>query len=224
MTALDSGYISEREKTILSQLDAVKRAHKEAYESGDQEKLFSLQEKLSALTLAKSQVLQAKNKQKRVQQQAQQQPQQVDPAQQPAQQQVAPDPKAEAWAAKNEWFGEDSVMTASVFAIHNQLQAEGIDGNNENYYTELDKRVQENFPHKFPENSRLQGTQTASTVNVGGSQVASATSSASRSNKQGRSLSVKLTPSMLAIAKRLRVSPEDYAKQYAKLEGKNYGR
>ena len=128
--------------------------------------------------------------------------QQQQAQQQPVPQQAQPDPRAMAWKDKNTWFGEDKIMTAAAFALHNQLtEEEGFDPNTEEYYSEVDKRIRSEFPHKF---------QTAK-KSGGGSQVASASSSASRSNKQGRR-SVKLSHSQVAIAKKLGVPLEEYAK------------
>jgi hypothetical protein len=134
------------------------------------------------------------------QQQVQGQPQQQ-PA--PQQQQAAPtpDPKAEAWAEKNEWFGNDEVMTYAVFGIHRKMvQEEGIDPNGEEYYSEVDRRMRVEFPHKFKAKQS------------GGAQVAPAGASATRSTAKTGRRSVKLSPSQIAMAKRLNVPLEEYAK------------
>ena len=124
---------------------------------------------------------------------------------QPSQQQPKqpkPDPRAEQWASENEWFGQDKIMTTAAFTLHNQLtQEEGFDVNTEEYYTAIDSRMRTEFPHKF---------QKPTAKKTGGVQVASAGNSASR-NKQGRR-TVKLTPSQVAIAKKLGVPLEEYAK------------
>jgi len=115
--------------------------------------------------------------------------------------QPRPDPKAEAWGAKNKWFGSDTAMTYTAFDIHNKLEAEGYDPQSDEYYAEIDKRIRLEFPHKFVTN-----TNTVTTKPV--QQVAAAT----RSTKTGRK-TIRLTPSEVAIAKKLGVSLEDYAKQ-----------
>ena len=113
------------------------------------------------------------------------------------------DPRAEAWGAQNKWFGSDTAMTYTAFDIHNKLEAEGYDVNSDEYYAEIDKRIRLEFPHKFATNdSKVE--QTTKPVQ----QVAAAT----RSTKTGRK-TVRLTPSEVAIAKKLGVSLEDYAKQ-----------
>ena len=206
MQALDTGYLSEYGTRLQSQTEAAKRAYKEAYDAGDSDKMVEAQQALSNIAVETQRYNTAKV---RAEQQAkarvaqQQQPVQQQPVQQqPVQQQAQPDPRAMAWKDKNTWFGEDKIMTAAAFALHNQLtEEEGFDPYTEEYYSEVDKRIRSEFPHKF---------QTAK-KSGGGSQVASASSSASRSNKQGRR-SVKLSHSQVAIAKKLGVPLEEYAK------------
>ena len=206
MQALDTGYLSEYGTRLQSQTDAAKRAYKEAYEAGDTDRMLEAQQALANIAIETQRYNTAKTRaeqQAKMQVQRQEQPvQQQQVAQQPQQQQPQPDPRAQSWAEKNDWFGQDKVMTASAFAIHQQLvEEEGFDPQTDEYYTEVDKRIRSEFPHKF---------QTAK-KSGGGSQVASAGNSASRSNKQGRR-SVKLTHSQVAIAKKLGVPLEEYAK------------
>ena len=206
MQALDTGYLSEYGTRLQSQTDAAKRAYKEAYEAGDTDRMLEAQQALSNIAIETQRYNTAKTRaeqQAKMQVQRQEQPvQQQQVAQQPQQPQPQPDPRAQSWAEKNDWFGQDKVMTASAFAIHQQLvEEEGFDPQTDEYYTEVDRRIRSEFPHKF---------QTAK-KSGGGSQVASAGNSASRSNKQGRR-SVKLTHSQVAIAKKLGVPLEEYAK------------
>ena len=121
--------------------------------------------------------------------------------QQPTQQNV--DPRAESWGAKNKWFGSDTAMTYTAFDIHNKLEAEGYDANSDEYYAEIDKRIRLEFPHKFDTttDTKAQTTKPVQTV-----------AAATRSTKTGRK-TISLTPSEVAIAKKLGVSLEDYAKQ-----------
>ena len=202
--ALDTGYLSEYGTRIESQTDAAKRAYKEAYEAGDTDRMLEAQQALSniAIETQRYNTAKARAEQAKVQVQQQQQ-QQQQPVQQPVQQQQQQaDPRAQDWATKNDWFGKDKVMTAAAFALHSQLtDDEGFDPSSDEYYTEVDRRIRAEFPHKF---------QTAK-KSGGGSQVASAGNSASRSTKQGRR-SVKLTHSQVAIAKKLGVPLEEYAK------------
>lgn len=201
---LDSGYLNEYNNRLQSQEAAAKQMYKQAYESGDADKMIEAQELISKLAVEKQRYTAAKS---RAESQAKVEVEraQATPQQQPAPQQqpqAKPDPRAEAWAEKNEWFGNDRVMTTAAFAIHQQLvEDEGFDPMTDEYYTEIDSRIRTEFPHKF---------QTAK-KSGGGSQVASASSSASRSSKQGRR-SVKLSHSQVAIAKKLGVPLEEYAK------------
>jgi hypothetical protein len=206
MQQLDTGYLSEYGTRLQTQTEAAKRAYKEAYEAGDPDRMAEAQMAMSNLAIEQQRYNNAKaraDQDQRLQTQRAQAPQQqaapAAPASQP--QQAKPDPKAQGWAQKNTWFGEDRVMTTAAFAIHQGLiEDEGFDPQSDEYYTELDKRMRREFPHKFQ--SQKSG---------GGTQVASAGSSASRSTKQGRR-TVKLTPSQVAIAKKLNVPLEEYAK------------
>lgn len=196
---LDRGYVQEYGNRLNIEMSAAKIAYKDAADRGDSDKQLEAQEKLSRLNSEMERHRQAKARVERE-------------AKQPVQQQAAPvaapppppkpDPKAEAWAQKNEWFGSDRMLTSATYAIHATLiEDEGFDPGSDEYYTEIDRRLRVEFPHKF---------QTAKKTGER-SQVASAASSASRSTKSGRR-SVKLTPSQVAISKSLGVPLEEYAK------------
>ena len=115
---------------------------------------------------------------------------------------INPDPKAEAWASQNPWFGTDKAMTYTAFEIHKDLtEKEGYDPNSNEYYAEVDRRIKVDFPHKFGNTNTKQSTTPVQTV-----------ASASRSVKPGRK-TVRLTSSQVAIAKKLGVPLEEYAKQ-----------
>lgn len=207
--SLDSGYLNEYGNRLESQTVSAKQLYKEAHESGDTDKMLEAQELISKIAVEKQRYASAKTKaeqQAKLQVQRQQEQPQVQPQAQPQAQaqpqQAPPDPKAQAWAEKNAWFGDDRVMTMAAFAINQQLiEEEGFDPQTDEYYTAIDSRIRREFPHKF-ETPKKSG---------GGSQVASAGNSASRSTKQGRR-SVKLTHSQVAIAKKLGVPLEEYAK------------
>jgi hypothetical protein len=207
--SLDSGYLNEYGNRLESQTLSAKQLYKEAHESGDADKMLEAQELISKIAVEKQRYVSAKAKaeqQAKLQVQRQQEQPQAQPQAQPKAQaqpqQAPPDPKAQAWAGKNKWFGEDRVMTMAAFAINQQLiDEEGFDPQSDEYYTAIDSRIRSEFPHKF-ESAKKSG---------GGSQVASAGNSASRSTKQGRR-SVKLTHSQVAIAKKLGVPLEEYAK------------
>ena len=198
LSALDQSYTSEFGTRVDSQIESAKQAYQKAYDDGDAEAMFEAQKNLSKLALDQAQLEQAKRRQEKAEQVTETQP-----AAQPAAQPQPPDPKAEAWAQKNEWFGADQTMTYAAFGVHRQLiEDEGFDPQSDEYYNELDNRMRKEFPHKFA----------APTKNDTGPRVASAESTASRSKSTKGRRTVKLTPSQIAIAKRLNVPLEEYAK------------
>lgn len=207
MEKLDSGYLNEYGARIESQIGTARKAYKDAYDAGDTDAMIEAQEALARVTTEKDRYDMAKRRadQQRearpAPEQWQQAPQPLQQAPQPQPQAPQPDPKAQDWAERNEWFGQDEVMTYAAFGIHRKLvEEEGFDPAGEEYYKEIDRRMRTEFPQKF-------AAKKSSTK----SQVASAGSSASRTTKQGRR-SVKLSPSQIAIAKRLNVPLEEYAK------------
>ena len=194
LSALDQSYTSEFGTRVDSQIESAKQAYQKAYDDGDAEAMFEAQKNLSKLALDQAQLEQAKRRQEKAEQVTETQP---------AAQPQPPDPKAEAWAQKNEWFGADQTMTYAAFGVHRQLiEDEGFDPQSDEYYNELDNRMRKEFPHKFA----------APTKNDTGPRVASAESTASRSKSTKGRRTVKLTPSQIAIAKRLNVPLEEYAK------------
>lgn len=196
---LDTSLINEYENRVKTQQQLVVDKYKAAVESGDVDAQIEAQKALSALTVEEERIRVVKN---RPQPQPVQQPV---PQQAPQQRAPArPDPRAEAWAERNEWFGQDKAMTATAFVIHSQLvEEEGYDPTSDDYYSELDKRIQSEFPQKFKR------------------QVAEAPASVASARPTGRSDSnpkqVKLTRSQIEIARKLGVSVKDYARQLQKL-------
>ena len=195
---LDTGYVAEYGTRLQAQAEQAKKLYTDAYAAGDAAKMAEAQQAMAAIAVEQQNYNTAKM---RLDQQAkaQVQPQ----AQQPqAQQPAKVDPRAQQWADENSWFGKDQIMTTATFTIHNMLtNEEGFDANSEEYYSEIDKRIRAEFPHKFQTKKKTNGS----------TQVASAGNSASRSNNQKRR-TVKLTPSQVAIAKKLGVPLEEYAK------------
>ncbi|MAL11350.1 MAG: hypothetical protein CMF74_17035 [Maricaulis sp.] len=197
MEALDKNYLEQFESRVSSELETAKRVLKEAHETGDIDKLVEAQEALAELTLQKTTAKSSKEASVVAEREEQPAPQ---AAPQPAPQQAV-DPKAEKWAKENEWFGQDEVMTYAAFGIHRRMvEDEGFDPSSDEYYAEIDNRLRTEFPNKFDSKAKSNG----------GRKVASAESSASR-KKSGRK-TVRLTPSQVAIAKRLNVPLEEYAK------------
>ena len=195
---LDQGYISEYGTRLDAQLEQAKKNYRDAHEAGDVDKMFDAQQALSKISIEQERHRIAKDRQeaqvKQVEQQAQQ------PQAQPQPQQAPVDPKAQAWAERNEWFGEDQVMTSTAMGIHQKLSEEGFDLSSDEYYDEIDRQLKTLFPDKF----------NTGRANGGSARVAPADTSASR-KKQGRR-TVRLSPSQVAIAKKLNVPLEEYAK------------
>jgi hypothetical protein len=204
ISKLEPGYLQSTEDSITSGLQAAQAKLAAAREAQD---LAAESEALTAISelgykkakLAETKVAQEEFKK---QQEAKPKPE-VNLKQQPAQ--TTPDPKAEQWAAKNTWFGQDTAMTYTAFDLHKKLtEDEGYDPQSDEYYSEIDKRIRLEFPNKFGNNTDT-GENTAKPVQ----QVASA----KRSTNTGRRNTVRLTSSQVAIAKKLGVPLEEYAKQ-----------
>jgi hypothetical protein len=209
MSKMDSSYVSEFESRVKTGLAAAKLALKNAIESQDVEAQIAAQQQLASLTMDEARVNSIKvaneNKPKASERQVN-----INPQQQRMPQQQS-DPKAEDWASKNSWFGNDSAMTYTAFDIHKTLvEKEGFDPQSNEYYTEVDKRIRLEFPHKFDKVDDTSTERAKPAQNV---------ASARRSASTGRKKTVRLTPSQVAIAKRLGVPLEAYAKQLKITEG-----
>jgi hypothetical protein len=196
---LDTGYLSEYGTRLEAQSIAAKDAFKKAYESGDADAIAVAQEQMSKIAIDQERFRIAK--QRATTQAPVQAERQEASVQQQRQPEVRVDPKAQTWAERNEWFGSDKMLTAAAMALHSTLvEDEGFDPSSDEYYSEIDRRIRREFPAKF------KTTQTAAPARV-----ASAASSASRAAVTGRR-SVKLSASQVAMAKRLNVPLEEYAK------------
>jgi len=208
ISKIDNSYVSEFESRVKTGLAAAKLALKNAIESQDVEAQIAAQQQLAALTMDEARVnsIKVANENKP---QPQQREVNITPQQRAPQQQS--DPRAEDWASRNSWFGNDSAMTYTAFDIHKTLvEKEGFDPQSNDYYAEVDKRIRLEFPHKFDkvENTSTERAKPAQNV-----------ASAKRSASTGRKKTVRLTPSQVAIAKRLGVPLEAYAKQLKITEG-----
>lgn len=198
MQNLDTSYVSEYTNRVTTQMQQAEAALARAIEIGDSAATVQAQRALTNLAIQADRAAQAKAQSARAQQQAQAAAQQQVRQPMPAQQPKRPDPKAEQWALKNSWFGSDEAMTYAAFGIHKKLvEEEGFDPQSDDYYTELDNRI----ASKFNMGATASNRRPAQTV-VGASR-----SSSGRSGKK-----VRLTPSQVAIAKKLGVPLEEYAK------------
>ena len=201
LNKLDTTYVGEFDTRVQSQAVAAKEAYRKAYEAGDSDAMYEAQTTISKIALEEARLNQIKTQReeqaKRAEVNGSTPPVATTPPPPPK-----PDPRAEQWAGKNDWFGSDQTMTYAAFGIHKQLiEDEGFDASTEEYYTELDNRIRSEFPHKFGATKKSSGPRVAS---------AGATASKTASPKGRRT--VKLTPSQIAIAKRLNVPLEEYAK------------
>ena len=205
----DSDYIKKFETTISSGLEAAQKELAAAIESGNAEAQVAANKRIAQLAFENAKLEAAKEGRQTTQEEKPVQlsqannvniPQRDDP--------INPDPRAEAWASKNSWFGSDRAMTYTAFEIHKDLtEKEGYDPSSDEYYAEVDKRIRVDFPHKFGNTDKKQTTAPVQTV-----------ASATRSVKPGRK-TVRLTSSQVAIAKKLGVPLEEYAKQLKNTEG-----
>lgn len=210
---LDSGYVAEFGDRVAAQITETKNELKQAMDLGDVDKQVEAQAKLSRLSIEEERAASHKAQRERLQQEMQARG--VDPNQPRMPQQMPrqappprePDPKATDWAEKNTWFGSDEPMTLTSFSIHRKLMEEGFDPQSDSYYSEVDKRMRETFPHKFEQ--QVSPSQTVASANRGAAPA------------RARKGSVRLTPSQVAIAKKLGVPLSEYAK-YVKEQAYEY--
>jgi hypothetical protein len=199
---LDNTYVGEFDTRVQSQSIAAKEAYRKAVEDNDVDAMYEAQQNISRIAMEEARLNQLKTRKEEQIKEAEKAPAEQPQAQQP-QAQPKPDPKAEEWAKKNTWFGQDQTMTYAAFGLHKQLiEEEGFDATSDDYYTELDNRIRSEFPHKFQETPRKSNSP----------RVASAGTTASKSSSPKGRRTVKLTASQIAIAKRLNVPLEEYAK------------
>jgi len=204
----DADYVKKFETSIQTGLEAAQKELAAAIESGDAIAQVEANKRIATLAFENAKLDQAKAG--REEKQAEKPVTLSEPPVQTRQMEdpINPDPKAEAWASKNSWFGTDKAMTYTAFEIHKDLtEKEGYDPNSDEYYAEVDKRIRVDFPHKFGNTEQKQSTAPVQTV-----------ASANRSVKPGRK-QVRLTSSQVAIAKKLGVPLEEYAKQLKNTEG-----
>ena len=202
--SLDKNYVTEMEGRITSGLAAAQEKLRAARQAEDPKAETEALTAISQLGYEQGKLAELKTQHQMQETAAKEKPvEQPDLYQKPRQQaETPPDPKAEAWAEENEWFGKDSAMTYTAFDLHRKLtEEEGIDPRSDEYYTEIDKRIRLEFPHKFDKSKDKPVSKPTQTV-----------ASATRSTKTNRK-SVKLTSSQVAIAKKLGVPLEEYAKQ-----------
>ena len=202
--SLDTGYLTEFSTRVEAETAETKKALKAALDAGDIDKQVEANQKLARLAIEHERVKATQAQRERLKKEMEargidpnqpQMPQQLVTPRQPAP--PPPDPKAESWAEKNKWFGEDEPMTLTSFSIHRKLMEEGFDPSSDMYYNEVDKRMRDTFPHKF--DKQVSPTQSVASANRGGTVA----------RRKG---TVRLTPSQVAISKKLGVPLSEYAK------------
>jgi len=197
-STLENVSLKDREAKIAAALEAAKSKLLVAREANDVGAEIEVQKEIARLGYEDGRLQELKSASENL---AKEEPKRIADVRVPERKTVS-DPKAEAWADKNKWFGTDKAMTYTAFDIHKTLiDEEGYDAQSEEYYAEIDKRIRLEFPHKFANNATTESTKPVQTV-----------ASAKRSTKPGRK-TVRLTPSQVAIAKKLGVPLEEYAKQ-----------
>jgi hypothetical protein len=198
ISRLEPSYVSAMESRVVAGLQAAQAKLAKARDAGDIATEVEAQKEIAKLGVEESRVASLKQRQAETKEKEVKTP----TLEQAIAPQQTPDPKAEAWADKNEWFGKDSAMTYTAFDLHKKLtEEEGFDPKSDEYYAEVDKRMRLDFPHKFGKTESRESTKPTQTV-----------ASATRSVKPSRN-TVRLTSSQVAIAKKLGVPLEEYAKQ-----------
>jgi len=204
---MDTDYWSRFEKNVKTGMESAQKDLAGAIETGNAEAQDEANKRIATLAFDN-----AKLEQRKSTPVVEEKPVQLSDGgrlpQQTPQELPDPDPKAEDWASKNTWFGKDRAMTFTAFEIHKDLVNEGFDPKSDNYYSEVNKRIKVDFPHKFAIGGDVE--QTSKTNQL--------VASAQRSVRPGRT-TVRLTSSQVAIAKKLGVPLEDYAKQLKLTEG-----
>jgi hypothetical protein len=197
----DADYLKKFESSISTGMEAAQKELAAAIENGDAQAQVEANKRIATLAFENAKLATAKEGREAKQTTQAEKPVQLSdgPTEMPSE--PAPDPKAEDWASRNSWFGQDRAMTYTAFEIHKDLVNEGFDPKSDDYYAEVDKRIKVDFPHKLGNTSEKQSTKPVQTV-----------ASAQRSVKPGRK-TVRLTSSQVAIAKKLGVPLEEYAKQ-----------
>jgi len=191
------------QKAVAMEMDAAKRAYREAYDSGDTDKVMEAQERLTQATLKTDKVKNFRP------QPLQEQETPVQMQSQPVPQ-FRPDPSAQAWQQENQWFGEDEEMTSLALGLHEKLKREGVQVSSQEYYRKIDATIRRRFPERFEEEAEQNERPAARRSSV----VAPAT----RSTAPKR---VRLNPSEMSLAKKLNLTPEQYAKAKLEMEANN---
>ena len=199
--SLDESYLTQYEDRVKSQIEQTKTAYQKAIEDNDVKGQVEAQRALTRLAIEEERALASKQQRENVEKQKEglMAEEKVDTSKNVAPAQ--PDPRAEQWARENAWFGKDEAMTFTALSHHKKLLKEGYDPKSDEYYSEINTYIKDQFPHKFKEEVIEEKEKAPQVV-----------ASTSRTTKNANSKKVKLTPSQVAIAKKLGVPLEEYAK------------
>jgi hypothetical protein len=199
--SLDESYLTQYEDRVKSQIEQTKAAYEKALLDNNVKDQVEAQRALTRLAIEEERALASKQQRENVEKQKEGLMAEKKPENQQTAAPAQPDPRAEAWAKENEWFGKDEAMTFTALSHHKKLLKEGYDPKSDEYYGEINSYIREQFPHKFKEETVEEKEKAPQVV-----------ASTSRTTKQSNSKKVKLTPSQVAIAKKLGVPLEEYAK------------
>ena len=199
--SLDESYLTQYEDRVKSQIEQTKAAYEKALLDNNVKDQVEAQRALTRLAIEEERALASKQQRENVEKQKEGLMAEKKPENQQTAAPAQPDPRAEAWAKENEWFGKDEAMTFTALSHHKKLLKEGYDPKSDEYYGEINSYIREQFPHKFNEETVEEKEKAPQIV-----------ASTSRTTKKSNSKKVKLTPSQVAIAKKLGVPLEEYAK------------
>ena len=199
--SLDESYLTQYEDRVKSQIEQTKAAYEKALLDNNVKDQVEAQRALTRLAIEEERALASKQQRENVEKQKEGLMAEKKPQDQQTAAPAQPDPRAEAWAKENEWFGKDEAMTFTALSHHKKLLKEGYDPKSDEYYAEINSYIREQFPHKFNEETVEEKEKAPQIV-----------ASTSRTTKKSNSKKVKLTPSQVAIAKKLGVPLEEYAK------------
>jgi len=196
--SLDENYLTEYETRVQSQIEQAKKAYQDALYNNDVNAQVEAQRALTRLAIEEERAIASKAQREQLLKQQQGLMAEKQQPQQPVQRK--PDPRAEQWAEENKWFGQDEAMTFTALAHHKKLLREGYDPKSDEYYEEINSYIRDQFPNKFEQKEQVKEKAPQTVAGT------------SRTSKTSGSRKVKLTPSQVAIAKKLGLTLEQYAK------------
>jgi hypothetical protein len=213
LTAGEQVLLNNSKQSVVRELDEAKREYKEAYDSGDSDRLVEAQEKLTEIKMKAQDIERYKPEYSEEALQSQENDVQI------PQQHQRLDSKTQAWLDKNSWYGVDEDMSFLAMGVHRRLEREGVAIGSDHYYNVIDKEIHQRFPEKFGDSEETKdSSETESKNSVKTSKPSNVVAPATRSTSPKR---VKLTPTQVQLAKKFNLTPEQYARELTKLESQN---